>query len=365
MDVAASTDRLSSIATNRRVPGPDVVRGVALIGVVVMNYHGYLILRGAERGSTWADELFDPWRGPLSTRFAATFVLVAGVSVTLMTQNAVRDPTHVTSMRLRLVRRGVVLYLLGLFVNTIWDGTILPYYGAMFILAAGLYTLSTPRLIVAGSAATLVGAWLAAWRFNQTQAGIDTSWLFSPDGSSPLTLVLNVFVNGTHPLFPWLAFFCAGMILGRVVAFPDWHLWVAGLGVVLAAVAQLVSRLANSDWSRLVLSTHPGSRSIVYVASALGTALAAYAIIDSIADRWPLAVDAFRRAGQMSLSLYLLHIVVFNFVVDWAGWVEPRGLGTALGFAAAFWLVGIALANAWSRRVGRGPAESLYRAITR
>ena len=33
-----------------RLPGPDVVRAVALIGVVVMNFHGYLILRGDVRG---------------------------------------------------------------------------------------------------------------------------------------------------------------------------------------------------------------------------------------------------------------------------------------------------------------------------
>ena len=34
-----------------RLPGPDVVRAVALIGVVVMNFHGYLILRGDARGT--------------------------------------------------------------------------------------------------------------------------------------------------------------------------------------------------------------------------------------------------------------------------------------------------------------------------
>ena len=35
---------------HRRLPGPDVVRAVALIGVVVMNFHGYLILRGGRQG---------------------------------------------------------------------------------------------------------------------------------------------------------------------------------------------------------------------------------------------------------------------------------------------------------------------------
>ena len=72
-----------SIAPAARNPGPDVVRALAILGVVVMNYHGYLINRGAQRdGSpTFLYDLFDPWVGPLATRFAATFVLTAPVEL--------------------------------------------------------------------------------------------------------------------------------------------------------------------------------------------------------------------------------------------------------------------------------------------
>ena len=78
----------SSAIGTERLPGPDVVRAVALIGVVLMNFHGYLILRGGRQGNGAVDRFFDPWSGPLSTRFAATFVLVAGVGVTLLTRRA-------------------------------------------------------------------------------------------------------------------------------------------------------------------------------------------------------------------------------------------------------------------------------------
>ncbi len=93
MDLTTPTTTFVDTAPASRLPGPDVVRAVALIGVVAMNYHGYLILRGVESGAGsvdggWLDELFDPWAGPLSTRFAATFVLVAGVGVTLLTRRA-------------------------------------------------------------------------------------------------------------------------------------------------------------------------------------------------------------------------------------------------------------------------------------
>ena len=111
--------------TSRR-PGPDVVRAVAMTGVVVMNYHGYLILGGASRSGHAGYDLFDPWTGPLSTRFAATFVLTAGVGVTLMTRRTTGDSDATTAMRWRLVRRGLLLYgigLVGLFV-----------FGASFVL---------------------------------------------------------------------------------------------------------------------------------------------------------------------------------------------------------------------------------------
>ena len=43
-----------------RRPGPDVVRALAMAGVVMMNYHGYLILRGARRdgGALYDDIAF-------------------------------------------------------------------------------------------------------------------------------------------------------------------------------------------------------------------------------------------------------------------------------------------------------------------
>ena len=85
----------------RRIIGLDVTRALALIGVVVMNYHGYL--NGGETSgppTVW-DRLFHPWTGVLSTRFAATFVLVAGMGVTLL--DGGMSPFHHARRRLALL----------------------------------------------------------------------------------------------------------------------------------------------------------------------------------------------------------------------------------------------------------------------
>ena len=337
-----------------------------MAGVVAMNYHGYLIIKGAPRdGGAWYD-LFDPWTGPLSTRFAATFVLTAGVGVTLMTRSSIGDRTRTNDMRWRLVRRGILLYAGGLLFDFIWPGTILPFYGVMFILAALMFTVRIRWLVAIGGVAALA-AWLIGWwMYEQALDGESTAWLTNPGPRSPMGLVYDVFVNGTHPLLPWLAFFCAGMVVGRLLPCGWWRPVAVGVGFVLYATASIVGTLGTTPRSLVLLSDDPFDRGLVYVASALGTALLAFAGISWLADRYESTapVDVLRRAGQMSLTIYLGHALLFNLVVDWLDLIEPRGLFQALLLAAVYWLSATALAVAYQRRYGRGPAETVYRRLT-
>lgn len=358
-------------APANRLPGPDVVRAIALVGVVVMNYHGYLLLRSgsgsAGIGDGWLAMVFDPWNGPLSTRFAATFVVVAGVGVVLLTRNTLGDPRRVAAARWRLARRGLLLYVVGLVVDEIWPGTILPYYGAMFILAGAMFTWRTRWIVAAGVASTAAAAAIRLWRFEREDAGHNVGWLTNPGDDSVRRYVFDVAINGTHPLLPWLTFFCAGMVLGRALDDARWRRVAVGVGAALVAIPAVVTAARTAavppDAADVALSLNPFDRGSAYVASALGTALIAYAAIDWVATRFRGATEPLRRAGQMTLTLYMLHIVVFNLLVDWWGWIEPTGLDVALALAAIFWVVAIAGASSWQRRYGRGPAEYVYRAF--
>lgn len=359
-----------------RIIGLDVTRGLALIGVVVMNYHGYLNSGQMHDPPTFADRLFHPWHGVLATRFAATFVLVAGMGVTLLTNRsrALGDEALITANRWRLVRRGVLLACAGFVLEWIWSGTILYFYGAYFIVAAVLFTLRTRWLVAIGSAAAVAGATIAAWRVVRDTEGHSTSWL-DPEPDSPRNLLLRTFVGHTHPLLPWLAFFCAGIVLGRHLprlAELRSRLIAAGLAAVAltyvlnALFAPPFSAVGSGETRRAVwLSTRPFDRGLLYTIGTLGSSIVVYCVVSWVAEHArdnPLTV-ALQRAGQLTLTLYVLHILVYDEVVNRQGWITPFSLGAALAFATAFWVVAIAAGAWWQRLFGHGPLERFYRAF--
>lgn len=355
-------------ATSTRYIELDVVRAVALIGVCVMNYHGYLISEGAKYPpTTFIERIFDPWQGPLSTRFAATFVTVAGMGITLLTRRsrASGDRRSISADRWTLIRRGVLLYAFGFVLNWVWNGTILFFYGAFFVAGAALFMLRSRWLVVIGTASAVAAAGIQWWALNQQTHGHDVAWLLNGDAAtnqSPRDLVLDTLVRGTHPLLPWLVFLCMGMVVARVMPFTAHHrMWLAGTGAACLAAGYLAHNAVS--WHPTLRSTSPFDRGVLYTLTAVGSSLLAVSLVGGLAAATAdsATTKALGAAGRTTLTLYVGHVLVFNLLVHWWGWVQPGGLGTALLFAAAYWLCAVAAAVAWQRRFGIGPLEWFYR----
>lgn len=349
-----------------RVIGLDVTRAIALVGVVIMNYHGYLNRGDDGPDRSWEERLFHPWNGPLATRFAATFVLVAGIGVTLLTQRsrALGDRAAVAEDRWRLVRRGFLLYWGGYVLNWIWPGTILFFYGAYFMVAAVLFTLRDRWVALVGVVAAVAAAGISWWELERNLDGSSTTWLH-PEPDSPRNLVLRTFVSSTHPLLPWLAFLCAGMLIGRhlaQLARLRWPLVIGGVCAVLITTGLALLTPGSARWDRLT-SVDPYERGLLYTASVLGSAVVVLGVVSWAAERWratPVVVT-LQRAGQLTLTIYVAHAFFFNLVVRQRGWVTATGLDTALLLSLAFWAVAIAAAAWWHHRIGQGPLEHVYR----
>lgn len=358
-------------AGSPRLIGLDVTRAIALIGVVVMNYVGAMY--EIEFDPSFLERLLDPYTGVLSTRFAATFVVVAGISITLLTNRArLGDAADRHAARLRLARRGLLLLLVGYFLDFHWPGTILFFYGAYFLLATVLFTLSTRWLAVVGAASAVIATTVRTivnWRYEN---GHYDDWINSTPIESLQDLLVRTFLDYTHPVFPWLAFLCAGIVMGRHLnTFAQWRGRVTALclgavvGIYVAATILDAGSARDNTvvWSLTSMQTF--ERSIPFTASTLVIAVLATIAIVSLAEHFSTSrvVVPFQRAGQLTLSLYLLHVLVYYVLVDWTGWVSLSSVTAALLFALAFWVVAIALGSWWHHRIGRGPAEVVYRAF--
>ena len=367
--------------SSSRIESLDVARAIALFGVVAMNFHAYL--NGFQsmyptQPSVW-ERLFNPLTGPLTTRFAATFVLIAGIGVSLFTQRvrASNNRADIQHARIVLLRRGTLLYFLGYFVQWIWPGTILFYYGAYFIIAAAVFAWSSKRLITLGGASIIIAAGLSWWRASQLLDGNNTRWL-SPSPNSPRNLLIRTFVDYTHPVFPWIAFFITGIMLGRHIH----HLSKIRLRLMFASILLMLathaanflftpsSQIVNRDFVLAkLLSTQPLDRGVLFSLGTLATAVVALCLVSFIVERalrtiaLRLFVKLLARAGRMTLSVYLFHVVFFNLVVHRLHWVGATGLDTALVLSMSFYVVALFIASGWNKHFGLGPAERVYRAF--
>lgn len=355
-----------------RLVGIDLARAVALLGVVTMNYTEVfnerdLAVRGVGEGPHWLERVLAPFEGPLTTRFAATFVVLAGIGVTLLSARARRAGVAeaIRADRWRLRRRGLLLFAAGYAFEWIWPGQILSYYGAYLMVGSFLTTWPPRRLLVLAGA---VGATSAVLLWPYTSRA-DWSWLLFVESDSPRNLLFNTVLNGTHPLVPWLALFLLGMAVGHLDlgdAAVRARLGWAGAGALVAGyVVSSVLDEAVTGRFELVSSTRPFPYLPLWVMVAAGSSLLAIALLVSVAERFPgsRVVRMLALAGQMTLSLYLLHALVANALVDLLDLDGTMGLVPALGIAAAFWLVSVPLAALWRARLGLGPAERLYRAF--
>ena len=300
-------------------------------------------------------------------------MLVAGVGVTLLTRPAsIGDParTLVSARRWTLVRRGLALYGAGLLFDKIWPGTILPYYGAMFVLAAVLFTLARPlgRRRRRGRRRSPAPA-IAWWGLERRLDGHDTAWLVRRRGrDSPRGLRASTWRSTapTRCCRGWRSSApasCSGGCSATRLVAAGRHRRRADAVRAGDDDLRVARRRATAAWC-WPAPTRSTAASL-YTASALGTALVAFGAITWLAERFrtSAAIELLRHAGAMSLTLYVAHALVFNLVVDWLGWVRPTGLDTALTFAAVYWVVAIAAATWWHRRVGIGPAEWVYRRL--
>ena len=211
-----------------RVRGVDAARGIALLGMIAA--HTLPLAAGGR--PTMAGHLVN---GPA----AALFGVLAGLSVAMLTGRRRLEPSTESARRyaLRLVVRGLAIGSLGLALGQAALGSIdviLTYYGVLFVLAVPLVFLSTRVLAVLGAVLTVlapVTGFLLRAQLPPTEL-LDPS--FTMLVTDPAGLLTTLMFTGAYPVWPWLAYLCIGIAVGRLrLDSPRVAAALAGGGVLL------------------------------------------------------------------------------------------------------------------------------------
>jgi uncharacterized protein len=376
----------SPLPPSQRIAALDVLRGLALLGVIVINTVFEF------RVSIFAQFLPDP--GDLSAldralqgllaaavelKAFALFSLLFGAGLAIQFEHLAGNPRRI----LLLVRRLAVLLLFGaVHLVLIWNGDILVEYAvAGFVVLPLLYG---PRWLALAVATAALLTYLALPLLPPPVAFPNNAWM-----RVHIAQAARVYGNGGFPdvlafriseipamlplhvlIFPrTIALFLFGALAwrsGLVRGAPQgrratWAVAIAGIlcGAVLTMAAQASMPFASG------FST-PGGQvaerlgSIVLVA---GYAAAVLAIMTNPAGEKLLGWAA--PVGRMAFSNYLAQSLILGVIFYGYGFAlfGRAGVASALAIALAIYAAQAAISAWWLRRWRYGPVEWLWRSL--
>lgn len=333
----------------KRIVGIDVARGLAVLGMIT-----------AHVGVIGTD-FFSPtgWLAVVDGRSAATFALLAGVSIALLSggAEAPAGPSLVRA-RVRIWVRAVVLMMLGLFLTLLGTpvAVILPSYAAYFVLVLPFLRTPPTALLALAAGVAVIGPPVCF-------AATDAMEAYT----GPWSLLADLLVSGYYPAGVWMAYVFTGLAVGRMdLTRPDLHrlLLLAGpclavLGYVGGGFAIRIGSSAGAGPQVLrLLTSEPHADTTFEVVGNIGVSLTVLGVCLVLAQRWRRPLYPLESVGALALSAYSFQIVAI-FLLG-AAVVRQPAVGTHLAFLG----VTLVAASAWHAWLGRGPLERVLHGVS-
>jgi uncharacterized protein len=382
-----------------RIAEIDVVRGVALFGVLWMNLFAHALdittfpestLKALPTASIdmvvgfvghWAVE----------GKAQALFSMLFGFGFAMLMERSEKRGAKAGSI---YMRRLIILQLVG-FANIFlfWTGDILHAYAAVgFLLLLlqvrrwpgwSLLALGIPLAIFGEAAFEIYGAWVTpqgeqpywvlAW-----DAGAARRWIIfqgssyaayvvelsraiweiygNPFGAAYLGWILGRFLIGSWIFRQGWLQNCAAYARG----FRRWAMLLIPAGLFLACVAPVLNFM-RIEFSPAIQALVSVNNRLAMLILALGYGAGVVTLCQN--NAWRRRLSGFGAVGQMALTNYLMQGLVYFFVLYGfgLGWLPYAGATFCLVLAAVVFAAQIWFSRWWLARYRFGPMEWLWR----
>ncbi|MBV8696937.1 DUF418 domain-containing protein [Bradyrhizobium sp.] len=351
------------LAPADRLTGIDILRGIALFGVMAINLvfefrvSIFQEFSGPDRTASPLDQMVErALDQAVELKAFALFSLLFGVGVAIQFERLSAD-----RRRVLLLRRLLVLLAIGLVhLTLIWDGDILTEYALAGLVV--LPFLFGPRWLVGVSALAFLFLYLSDCLFKLVPL-FDKFWIAHH-------VIEAAHVYGAGGFSEILAF-----RIGEISAIARLHVWVFPRTLALFLIGAFVWRSGvlqrASDHRSLIVGA--GLVALVVTIGA-GKSLAtvtlafAYACFIIAAASTPLGSKLLGWAaplGRMSFTNYLMQSLIFSFVFYGygLGLFGKLGAATALTLGVAVYVAQVIISRWWLARFNFGPVEWLWRSL--
>ena len=347
-----------------------MARALAFIGMVFVNFKMVL---GSE-----GNELLAYGLSFLEGKAAAVFVVLAGIGLAFMSKSAIQSENFekIKKVKVRIVKRAIFLFGIGLSYVTFWSADILHFYGIYMLITLPLLTSKNKTIL---SFAALL---IFIYPVLMLLIDYDLGWnFFSFEYTGFWTwrgFFRNLLFNGFHPGIPWAAFMLVGLWFGRKDltdhAFIRKALLISlftfiSLQVMSFAIIDLLS--SGNDELKvellIILGMSPMPPLPFYMLAGCSFAIFSISACILIADRFKdtLLVKTLGKTGQLALTFYVAHVLLGIGIIEN---INPAKMGKysaefSLLYAVAFCGICVVFAVCWRKYKSIGPLEWCMRKI--
>ncbi len=346
-----------------RIVGIDVARALAVFGMILVNFQIVL----GDNGQAWLQQAV----GLLEGKAAATFVVLVGVGIALSTNRAIQDQdsARLSNIRYGILKRAFFLFVIGLSYIPIWPADILHFYGVYMIVAI-LFLRQSKQVILFGAIAIIL-----LFPFLMLFIDYESGWDFKAmtySGFWTLKGFLhNLFINGFHPVIPWVAFMLFGLWFGRQdlrsQRFLKKTLFISSILVLLvhffAKVCTIYITALGPEYAELTLffETSPMPPLPLYLLVGTATAFAVIAGCILLGHHFgqSIVINLLKKTGQLALTFYVAHVIIGMGLLEMVSTI-PLGeytLSFTVIYSLFFSLACALFAHVWLLRFEVGPLE--------